>query len=678
VRASWAVVPGCTETFGLVLYRRQVGTLPRIHEHQYSQWWCPQTTSYTIHPHGTPWAAARIETFTLVNCSPHLCNHHCTLLVSTNHPPPHSYQRKQRPAQKKTKAKLIYNAHQTPIFILALVLGSNHQLRPDELVELGLRKGLELERALLQGDALLVRVLGHLGGHVVADLRIEAGHQHERLVEQLVDLLLVGLDTHYAVFLEGLHAVGEQDHAVQKIADQHRLENVELELALRASDGDGHVVACGWGGWLVLREWPGEESWRPTHDLRADHGQGLALRRVDLSRHDGGARFVLGQAELTKAATRSRSKVADVVGDLHERASECVESTAGLDDSIMGSQSLKLVGRRREIDTGELCDFLGDSHIEAELGVQPGSDSGSTLSEHLQAREASLDPLDAVRKLRRISRELLAQRQRRSILQMGAADLDDVSESLHLCLEGSMQLPQTGQQFLLDLDRSRDVHDGGEGVVRGRAHVDVIVGVHRLLGTHLSTENLDRAVGDDFVRVHVGLGARPGLPNDERKVVKQLAGDDFVGGLLDRLAELRIQSVGHIDGRGRALQDSESLHDGRGHPVEGLVDLEVGERAIAAPSAKTFPAASRPTPPVEWYTPLRLRSPVLVILDFDVAEGVLLDSGSVCLSSPIPSASAPHPNPHPKAYHHERGGGESRRGIAGRARDRRGVDKRIC
>ena len=32
----------------------------------------------------------------------------------------------------------------------------------------------------------------------------------------------------------------------------------------------------------------------PAH-LRADHGHGLALRGVDLARHDGGAGLVLGQ-----------------------------------------------------------------------------------------------------------------------------------------------------------------------------------------------------------------------------------------------------------------------------------------------------------------------------------------------------------------------------------------------
>ena len=45
--------------------------------------------------------------------------------------------------------------------------------------------------------------LGNLGGLVVANVRVEGRDQHERLVHQLVDLLLVGLNAHHAVVSEG-------------------------------------------------------------------------------------------------------------------------------------------------------------------------------------------------------------------------------------------------------------------------------------------------------------------------------------------------------------------------------------------------------------------------------------------------------------------------------------------
>lgn len=56
---------------------------------------------------------------------------------------------------------------------------SNHELRLDEGVELSFSEGLELHGTLLEGEALLVSVLGDLGSHVVSDLGVEASDEHE-------------------------------------------------------------------------------------------------------------------------------------------------------------------------------------------------------------------------------------------------------------------------------------------------------------------------------------------------------------------------------------------------------------------------------------------------------------------------------------------------------------------
>jgi len=65
-------------------------------------------------------------------------------------------------------------------------------------------------------------------------------------------------------------------------------------------------------------------------------------------------------------------------------------------------------------------------------------------------------------------------------------------------------------------------------IVRALAHIDVIVGVHRHLAAHLPAQDLDGAVGDHLVHVHVSLSARTRLPHDQREVIVQLAGDDLV------------------------------------------------------------------------------------------------------------------------------------------------------
>ena len=117
-----------------------------------------------------------------------------------------------------------------------------HRSRPDHRV--GAHPAVEVrrahvaqrERGLAQRGALAVRLLRDLGGAVVADVRRERGHQHERALDQLADARLVRLDAARAMLLERAAAVGEQPRALQEGMDDHRLVDVELEVARGAAD----------------------------------------------------------------------------------------------------------------------------------------------------------------------------------------------------------------------------------------------------------------------------------------------------------------------------------------------------------------------------------------------------------------------------------------------------------
>lgn len=200
---------------------------------------------------------------------------------------------------------------------------------------------------------------------IVSKNGVEDGGEHEGLVEDGLDPLLVGLDTDDTVLGERPSSVGEKSDGLEEVLDQDRLEDVELkrrkkkerrrvegkgrkrsasgrsrpfdpsettvwtirelpthlELSVRSSDGDGGVV---------------------SHHLASDHGQSLALSRVDLSGHDRRSRLVLGERELSETTSRSGSEVSDVVGDLHERDGDGVESSGGLDDGVVGGEGLEL------------------------------------------------------------------------------------------------------------------------------------------------------------------------------------------------------------------------------------------------------------------------------------------------------------------------------------------------
>ena len=62
---------------------------------------------------------------------------------------------------------------------LFLLLGAQHQLRADIFLKVLFAEGLKFHSTLLESDALLVGILGHLGGHVITNDGVQAGHKHQ-------------------------------------------------------------------------------------------------------------------------------------------------------------------------------------------------------------------------------------------------------------------------------------------------------------------------------------------------------------------------------------------------------------------------------------------------------------------------------------------------------------------
>ena len=121
--------------------------------------------------------------------------------------------------------------------------------------------------------------------------------------------------------------VAQQADGFQRAGRYDRLEDIEFEMALRACESDGRLIA---------------------EDARADHGQRLRLGGIDLARHDGGARLVLGQQQLAKAAARPAAEQAHVVGDLEKPCGAGLKRPMGEDQRVMAGQRLEFVGRGDE------------------------------------------------------------------------------------------------------------------------------------------------------------------------------------------------------------------------------------------------------------------------------------------------------------------------------------------
>ena len=113
-------------------------------------------------------------------------------------------------------------------------------------------------------------------------------------------------------------------------------------------------------------------------------------------------------------------------------AGQHVVGAGQLDHRVVRRQRLELVLGRREGQAGQRLQLVGERLVEALGGVEAGADGGAALRQRIEPRQAGLHPVDAEADLRGIAGEFLAERDRRRILQMRAADLDDLGEFLAL------------------------------------------------------------------------------------------------------------------------------------------------------------------------------------------------------------------------------------------------------
>src|SRR5581483_1396680 len=238
------------------------------------------------------------------------------------------------------------------------------------------------------------------------------------------------------------------------------------------------------------------------------------------------------------------------------------------------------------------------------MSVEPSSDRRSPDSQIIKTIECLFQAMDVAVKETCPAAELLADGQRYSVLEMSAANFDDVLKFLGFRGDCVAHHLHSGNQNILYALGGSDMHGRRKCVVGGLRHVDVIVGVDWLFRAHLAPSNLDSAVRDHLIDVHVSLRAAARLPYAERELVVELAGDYFVGGLHDQLGLVSGQFAEIlVDECASLFQDAKSANQFRGHGVAS--NIEVLER------------------------PLRLSAPVNIPGNFDLSHAVGFDSGGL-------------------------------------------------
>ena len=105
-------------------------------------------------------------------------------------------------------------------------------------------------------------------------MRAQRRYEHQRILDVAIDLIAIRFDSIDTVLAKRVARVRQQHHRVQEIVNDERLENVELEIALRSRDRNRRVVA---------------------DHLNANHRHRFALGWIDFTGHDRRARLVLRQ-----------------------------------------------------------------------------------------------------------------------------------------------------------------------------------------------------------------------------------------------------------------------------------------------------------------------------------------------------------------------------------------------
>ena len=146
--------------------------------------------------------------------------------------------------------------------------------------------------------------------------------------------------------------------------------------------------------------------------------------------------------------------------------------------------------------------------------VEARADRRAAERELVEVGQRGFDVREAVVELGDPAGELLAERERHRVLQVRAADLDDARELLGLRVERVAQLPHGGDQPVRGSARPAAMC-----IAVGKVSFDDCdmltssFGWTGFFAAERAARQLDRAVGDDLVDVHVGLRAAAGLPD---------------------------------------------------------------------------------------------------------------------------------------------------------------------
>ena len=378
--------------------------------------------------------------------------------------------------------------------------------------------------------------MGRRGRVLITNLRGQAGDQHQGPAQILRHPVRIGFQPPDTVLLKGSHAVAQQADRLDHIVGQDRHEYVELEIALGSAEADGRII---------------------SHDLDGDHRDGFALGGIDFAGHDGTAGLILGNADLPDPAPGPGSQPAYIIGDLHQIGRQGFQGTAGKYIGVFGGQGMELIGGGPEAVSCQGRDLLRAEAVEAGRTVQACTDGRPADGQVPQMVRRLVQHAAVLLQHGPPAADLLGKAQGDRVLQVGAADLDDILILLFQTPQGIRQAVQGRIDIIPDGQNSRHIHGCREGIVGALGHIDMVIGMDLQARMILGGD-----MGNDLIDIHIALGTAAGLPDLQGKFMGIASFQNAGAGFGNGLSGLPVQSAQlHIGGGAGGFEDREGPDD---------------------------------------------------------------------------------------------------------------------
>ena len=257
--------------------------------------------------------------------------------------------------------------------------------------------------------------------------------------------------------------------------------DVQLELPRLCSGRHGDVV--------------------PDH-LEADLIHHFGDGRIHFPGHDAGARLHRRQQDLRETCARSGRQQPQIARDLAEVGGVGPHGARESCRIAHRLHQLHAILAFAQLEPRHRAQVLHHQRRISRLGVESGTHRRTTDAEIAQVVRGAHDPVAIPLDRVAVGGEFLAEADRGRILQVGPARLHDPVKRLAF---GRERPRETGERLgqRRQLRQGTEPNRGGDHVVRGLGHVDVIIRMDRLVLAAPAAQQLIGAVREHLIAIHV-------------------------------------------------------------------------------------------------------------------------------------------------------------------------------